>query len=140
MPASSFLEGITRRPQRLILGAILFLLLLSFTTYLSFSSSGVEAVRNRWGALGWSGAQPNSLYPPPSPPKTVADMYTHNPGLPTDANELAKWATKGDDGNLYPPSFVPQQANQGPRAKAGFIVLVRNGELKSMRDSMRNGE
>jgi alpha 1,2-mannosyltransferase len=31
-------------------------------------------------------------------------------------------------------------ANQGPRAKAGFIVLVRNNELHGMKESMKDGE
>lgn len=47
--------------------------------------------------------------------------------------------TQGKDGNLYPPTFVPSQANTQPRVNAGFIVLVRNEELEDMKSSMRQG-
>jgi alpha 1,2-mannosyltransferase len=70
----------------------------------------------------------------------LKDLYTHNPGKPTSPEDLLKWATKGADGNYYPPKYIPQMANEAPRAKAGFVVLVRNSELSSMRDSMRHVE
>lgn len=141
--ASGFLDALFRRPQRLIVLVTIFLFVLTFSTYLSFSSNGVRNVRNGWNSLPafsnpWqNSANGASSYPPP---KSVADMYTHNPGTPSTIEELSKWAQVGDDGNLYPPTFIPQMANQAPRAKAGFIVLVRNAELQGMRKSMRDVE
>ncbi|KAJ1034365.1 hypothetical protein NDA18_001226 [Ustilago nuda] len=141
--ASGFLDALFRRPQRLIVLVTIFLFVLTFSTYLSFSSNGVRNVRNGWNSLPafsnpWqNSANGASSYPPP---KSVADMYTHNPGTPSTIEELSKWAQVGDDGNLYPPTFIPQMANQAPRAKAGFIVLVRNSELQGMRESMRDVE
>ncbi|PWZ03150.1 putative KRE2-alpha-1,2-mannosyltransferase [Testicularia cyperi] len=141
--ASGFLEALFRRPQRLITLVVVFLLILTFSTYLSFSAEGVQTVRNGWDSLPrlsspWqsSSSSGNSI----SSPASVADMYTHNPGVPSSIEELSKWAQVGDDGNLYPPSYIPQMANQAPRAKAGFIVLVRNSELEGMRESMRDVE
>lgn len=141
--ASGFLDALFRRPQRLIVLVTIFLFVLTFSTYLSFSTNGVQNVRNGWNSLPafskpWqTSANGASSYPPP---QSVADMYTHNPGAPSTIDELSKWAQIGDDGNLYPPTFIPQMANQAPRAKAGFIVLVRNAELQSMRESMRDVE
>lgn len=144
----SFLEGLTRRPQRLIVLATICLLVLSFTTWLSFSPTGSETIKESWGRLPtinrpWANSNLNSANAFPSPssvPDSIKDAYTFNPGNPNSIEELTKWAQKGQDGNLYPPSFVPHLANKGPRAKAGFIVLVRNGELASMRESMEQGE
>ncbi|KAJ1032656.1 hypothetical protein NDA16_000679 [Ustilago loliicola] len=141
--ASGFLDALFRRPQRLIVLVTIFLFVLTFSTYLSFSTNGVQNVRNGWNSLpAFSGPWQNSpdgasSYPPP---RSVADMYTHNPGTPSTIDDLSKWAQVGDDGNLYPPTFIPQMANQAPRAKAGFIVLVRNSELQGMRESMRDVE
>lgn len=67
-------------------------------------------------------------------------MYTFDPKVPMTPNDLAKFGHKGIDGNVYPPEFVPSKANKAPRAKAGFIVLVRNSELGAMRESMRDVE
>jgi hypothetical protein len=46
----------------------------------------------------------------------------------------------GVDGNLYPPNFVPFIANQAPRMKAAFVVLVRNNEVDAMCHSIRSME
>lgn len=141
--ASGFLDALLRRPQRLILLVTLFLFVLVFSTYVSFSANGVQNFRDRLNSLPAFASpwQASSKGTPSFPaPSSVADMYTHNPGTPSSIDELSKWAQKGDDGNLYPPTFIPQMANQGPRAKAGFIVLVRNAELLGMRESMRDVE
>lgn len=53
--------------------------------------------------------------------------------------EVPGGVTQGKDGNLYPPTFVPSQANTQPRVNAGFVVLVRNEELEDMKNSMRQG-
>ena len=53
--------------------------------------------------------------------------------------DLRKYAVRGDDGNLYPPEFYPNEINQAPRAKAAFISLVRNRELDDIKASMRDG-
>lgn len=53
--------------------------------------------------------------------------------------DLRNYAVRGDDGNLYPPEFYPNDINQAPRAKAAFISLVRNRELDDMKASMRDG-
>lgn len=143
MAGISFLEGLGRRPQRLIGLAVVFLVILSFSTWLTLSPTGYDSVRSgfsqhlpsSWGAGAGVGSASGLV-----PSQDLADLYTHNPGKPTTAEELAKWATKGKDGNIYPPTFVPQAANQAPRAKAGFIVLVRNQELESMMESMKEGE
>lgn len=141
--ASAFLDALFRRPQRLVILVLVFLFVLTFTTYVSFSDNGAQKVRDRLSSLPafsspWQASNKGAASLPP--PSSVADMYTHNPGAPSSVEELTKWAQKGDDGNLYPPTFVPQMANQAPRAKAGFIVLVRNSELQSMRESMRDVE
>ncbi|PWN87731.1 glycosyl transferase [Acaromyces ingoldii] len=143
MAGISFLEGLGRRPQRLIGLAVVFLVILSFSTWLTLSPTGYDSVRSgfsqhlpsSWGASAGAGSASGLV-----PSQDLADLYTHNPGKPTTAEELAKWATKGKDGNIYPPTFVPQAANQAPRAKAGFIVLVRNQELESMMESMKEVE
>ncbi|SNX82532.1 probable KRE2 - alpha-1,2-mannosyltransferase [Melanopsichium pennsylvanicum] len=141
--ASGFLDALFRRPQRLVVLVTIFLFVLTFSTYLSFSSNGVQNVRNGWNSLPafsthWQ--NPNNAAASYPSPNSVADMYTHNPGAPSSIEELSKWAQVGEDGNLYPPTFIPQMANQAPRAKAGFIVLVRNSELEGMRESMRDVE
>lgn len=140
--ASGFLDALFRRPQRLILLVAVFLFILTFSTYLSFSSNGVQNVRNGWTAFSspWKSSPTLNGASSYAPPKSVADMYTHNPGTPSSVEELTRWAQVGDDGNLYPPAFIPQMANQAPRANAGFVVLVRNAELPSMRESMRDVE
>lgn len=146
MAGISFLEGLGRRPQRLIGLAVVFLVILSFSTWLTLSPSGYDSVRSgfsqhlptSWSPSGWTGSSGSGAGV--VPPKDVADLYTHNTGKPSTAEELMQWSTKGKDGNIYPPTFVPQMANQAPRAKAGFIVLVRNGELDAMKESMKEGE
>jgi alpha 1,2-mannosyltransferase len=153
MVSIPFVEVIGRRPQRVIGLVVIVILLLSLSTYFTISPTGYDSVRQQFSSIPKSWSSSNSNKMPTSDltsgvgagygmPYTddVKDMYTHNPGKPTSPEDLMKWATKGADGNYYPPTFIPQMANQAPRAKAGFIVLVRNGELESMRDSMRNVE
>lgn len=146
------LDLVGRKPQRLIVFVTAVLLLLSFSTYMTLSPTGYESVRTQIASIphSWhrpgSGAGPSSASGIGSPAvdelaaSPLAGMYTHNPGKPQNAQDMLKWATKGSDGNLYPPSFVPQMANTAPRAKAAFIVLVRNGEINNMRESMRDVE
>ncbi|WFD06784.1 hypothetical protein MVES1_002138 [Malassezia vespertilionis] len=55
-------------------------------------------------------------------------------------DNIRQHAVKGFDGRLYPPTFYPTEINTMPRAKAGFVVLVRNGDLEEMRSSMRDVE
>lgn len=138
--ASGILDSLFRRPQRLIVLVTVFLFVLTFSTYLSFSNEGAQHVYNGWNALHSPWQAGNKAASSVPLPNSVADMYTHNPGTPSSVEELTKWGQLGDDGNLYPPSFIPQMANQAPRAKAGFIVLVRNAELQAMRESMRDVE
>ncbi len=84
--ASGLLDALFRRPQRLIVLVTIFLFVLTFSTYLSFSSNGVRNVRNGWNSLPafnspWqSPAKGASSSPPPT---SIADMYTHNPGVPS---------------------------------------------------------
>lgn len=40
---------------------------------------------------------------------SVEGMYNFNPKLPSTAEELAVYGHKGDDGNVYPPEFIPQK-------------------------------
>lgn len=142
----TLLDSIGRRPQRLIVLVTAVLFLLSFSTYLTLSPTGYDSVRHQFQSLPrpWSstgiGASNNNAGPALPYSNSLADMYTHDPGKPQVPEDLLKWATKGPDGNLYPPKFVPQEANKAPRAKAGFIVLVRNQELNDMRNSMRDVE
>ncbi|UZJ55555.1 hypothetical protein CBS101457_004875 [Exobasidium rhododendri] len=59
------------------------------------------------------------------------------------SKETGDWLekpSKAGNGYYYPPTYVPQTANQAPRAKAGFIVLARNSELDAMRRSMKDVE
>jgi alpha 1,2-mannosyltransferase len=152
MAGIPFLEVIWRRPQRIISLIIIVLLLLSLSTYFSLSPNSYDSVRQQFSQLPrpWSSASGSGSSSLKSSlastgaglPYTndLKDMYTHNPGKPTSPEDLMKWATKAADGNYYPPTYVPQMANQAPRAKAGFIVLVRNNELGGMRDSMRDVE
>lgn len=82
----SFLEGLTRRPQRLIILATLCLLILSFTTWLSFSSTGSDTLKEGWGRLPpigrpWanspSATDPITLASPSAaPPTSLSDAYT----------------------------------------------------------------
>lgn len=137
----SFLDAVGRRPQRVIALVAIIVTLLSLSTYFTLSPSSYNSVRQQFSSLPrpWpSNKSPAPASSGPALPFTqeLKDMYTHNPGKPQSPEELLKWATKGEDGNYYPPEFVPQMANQAPRAKAGFIVLVRNSELKAMRESM----
>jgi alpha 1,2-mannosyltransferase len=138
----ALLDLIARRPQRLIMLAAGVLLFLSLLSWLSLDPSPSTTMRSSWQALPRPWKAPasasGSSFIPGS--EGVADAYTHAPGRPSSIEELTKWAEKGEDGNLYPPQFVPSMANQGPRAKAGFIVLVRNNELHGMKESMKDGE
>ncbi|WFD31767.1 hypothetical protein MSPP1_002806 [Malassezia sp. CBS 17886] len=132
-------DSIVRRPQRLLVLLIAFMAILFITTYASLSSWGSDQLR----------AQLQHI-PAFFSEQAVANTTCNVTGVPTF--ELANWtsvrsvedlrpfAHVGDDGNLYPPSFVPQEANTMPRAKAGFIVLVRNSELEGMREAMRDVE
>ncbi|CAO1633414.1 unnamed protein product [Jaminaea pallidilutea] len=146
MPPASILESLLRRPQRLILLVTAVLLLLSFSTWLSLSPTSYDRVKTQWQSLPqvprpWSQkTTPANAGALASAAQSVEDMYSFNPGTPSSPQELAQWGHKGDDGNIYPPEFVPQKANKAPRAKAGFIVLVRNSELQSMKESMRDVE
>ncbi|KDN52891.1 glycosyltransferase family 15 protein [Tilletiaria anomala UBC 951] len=146
----SFLEGLARRPQRIVPLALTFFLALSFVTWLSFTSTGSETAK-QWAsnaksqASGWissaggKGKQPEKYQASEISPADA--LYTFKPGdPPVTYAELEKWGEKGDDGNIYPPQFIPALANKAPRAKAGFIVLVRNSELESMQASMREVE
>lgn len=140
----TFLDLIGRRPQRLILLVVVFLLFLSLSTYFTLTPNSYDSVRQSWKSIprpwqnGYKGGFSDGTALPYS--QDLADMYTHNPGKPKSAEDLMKWATKGEDGNYYPPTYIPQQNNQAPRAKAGFIVLVRNGELDGMRSAMYDVE
>ncbi|PWN99954.1 putative KRE2-alpha-1,2-mannosyltransferase [Tilletiopsis washingtonensis] len=138
----ALLDLIARRPQRLIMLAAGVLLFLSLLSWLSLDPSPSTTMRSSWQALPRPWKAPasasGSSFIPGS--EGVADAYTHAPGRPSSIEELTKWAEKGEDGNLYPPQFVPSMANQGPRAKAGFIVLVRNNELHGMKESMKDVE
>lgn len=150
MVSIPFLEVIGRRPQRMIALVIGVLLLLSLSTYFTLSPNSYDSVRQHLSNIPRPWTSPSSFRPSSSSGSTAAaalaysqelkDMYTHNPGKPKSPEDLMKWATKGADGNYYPPTFIPQMANQAPRAKAGFIVLVRNSELNGIRDSMRDVE
>lgn len=146
MPPASILESLLRRPQRLILLVTAVLLLLSFSTWLSLSPTSYDRVKTQWQSLPqvprpWSQkTTPANAGALASAAQSVEDMYSFNPGTPSSPQELAQWGHKGDDGNIYPPEFIPQKANKAPRAKAGFIVLVRNSELQSMKESMRDVE
>jgi alpha 1,2-mannosyltransferase len=139
-----FLDVIGRRPQRIIGLVVTVILLLSLSTYFTISPNSYDSVRQGFSQLPrpWSSKPSSSSNSISALPYTqeLKDMYSHNPGKPKSPEDLLKWATKGKDGNLYPPTFVPQMANQAPRAKAGFIVLVRNNELEGMRESMRDVE
>ena len=73
-----------------------------------------------------------------SPAEAVFDFTPGAP--PVTVEEMAQWGSKADNGLLYPPNFIPALSNKSPRAKAGFIVLVRNAELHSMQESMREVE
>lgn len=129
------------RPQRVV-GLVIIVLFFFISTY-TLSPSSYDGVRNQISSL----PRPWTNHPSTSTDggnlaytQDVKNMYTHNPGSPKTPEDLLKWATKGPDGNYYPPAYIPQMANQAPRAKAGFIVLVRNGELEAMRSSMRHVE
>lgn len=76
----------------------------------------------------------------PSEPWRSCNVSTYVVHPPQTDAELAANATRNADGNLYPPSYVPQEANVAKRAKAGFIVLARNRELEDLKGSIRDGE
>ncbi|WFC99706.1 hypothetical protein MYAM1_002451 [Malassezia yamatoensis] len=140
------LDSVVRRPQRLLFALIAFMVVVFLTTYLSLSSWGSEQVRAHFESLkatfNKNGTQVGSL------PSHDLVSTTASSGQPSRTfmqgvntiEDLKKYATRGADGNLYPPKFVPSEVNHMPRAKAGFIVLVRNNELNDMRKSMRDDE
>lgn len=134
------LQSIVHRPQRLLLVLVAFVVVLFFTTYLSLSSWGSEQVRTHYESLK-SAINRNATHNVPSAVTALAPgapSRTFMEGVQT-VEDLRKYAVRGKDGNLYPPTFVPSEVNKQPRAKAGFIVLVRNSELDDMRASMRDG-
>lgn len=139
------LDSVVRRPQRLLFALIAFMVVLFVTTYLSLSSWGNEQVRTHFESL--KNAFHKNATQAGATVQSMAPVFGGAPGEPTNrfmdglssVEDLRKYAIKGKDGNLYPPQFVPAEANKMPRAKAGFIVLVRNSELDQMRESMRDG-
>lgn len=138
------LDSVVRRPQRLLFALIAFMVVLFFTTYLSLSSWGSEQVRTHFESLK-AAFNKNATQAAPQIQDDVASIagsgkpsHTFMDGIKT-IDDLRPFAVKGKDGNLYPPQFVPHEVNKMPRAKAGFIVLVRNSELEDMRKSMRDG-
>jgi alpha 1,2-mannosyltransferase len=162
MPPASILESLFRRPQRLVVLLAGFLIFLTLATWVNLSpttydkvktgwTNNMPAMKNPWAtsttssgtagsaaaaAAGYGAAKSASVA------AQVEDMYTFDPAnhVPTSPDDLLAWGHKGDDGNIYPPEFIPQQANKAPRAKAGFIVLVRNSELQALKESMRDVE
>ncbi|WFD03189.1 hypothetical protein MOBT1_001878 [Malassezia obtusa] len=139
------LDSVVRRPQRLLFALIAFMVVLFFTTYLSLSSWGSEQVRTHFESLK-AAFNKNATQAAPQIQDDVASIagsgkpsHTFMDGIKT-IDDLRPFAVKGKDGNLYPPQFVPHEVNKMPRAKAGFIVLVRNSELEDMRKSMRDVE
>ncbi len=149
-----FFQSISRRPQRLIPIALGFFLLISFTTWLGFTDTGAETAQKWTSSAKAAGAKAGQYWQDHRPTnfggsttgnyKTphgeispAAALYEFNPGpVPASYDELLKWGEKGDDGNVYPPAFIPSAANKAPRAKAGFITLVRNSELEDLQKSM----
>ena len=141
------LESVVRRPQRMLFVLIAFMVILFFSTYLSLSSWGTEQVRTQYETLK-AAFQKNQTHAPSTVQTDLTGVTdgassgspsrTFMEGVKT-VEDLRKYAVKGKDGNLYPPQFVPSEVNKMPRAKAGFIVLVRNNELEDMRKSMRDG-
>ncbi|CAO1638067.1 unnamed protein product [Parajaminaea phylloscopi] len=149
MPPASVLDSLLRRPQRLLLLVTAVLFILSFSTWLSVSpnsydrvKTGLQSIPRPWqqGAQGSAAAPAGSAAEKYKVAQAVEDMYSFSPKVPTTPEELRQYGHKGYDGNIYPPEFVPSKANKAPRAKAGFIVLVRNSELGGMREAMRDVE
>lgn len=51
-------------------------------------------------------------------------LFNFRPGpAPSQKSDLLTWGHKGDDGNVYPPLYIPA-LNLAPRAKAGIMILV----------------
>lgn len=140
----AMLESIVRRPQRLLLVVVVCIIVLFSTTYLSLSASGTELLRDKLQYIpGWSGNRAPSSMPAgmENAFSNISSPVLQGAGVqPQTVDDLRKLAHVGDDTNLYPPEFVPHVVNKAPRAKAGFIVLVRNQELEDMRSSMRDVE
>lgn len=91
----------------------------TFTTQVSLNSTSAQVIDK---AIQNNDTMITTVWPEPS------------------IQELFKTAKKGQDGNWYPPSYLPKAANEVMRVKAGFIVLVRNRELQAMKDSMKEIE
>ena len=143
-------ESLLRRPQRLLLPATVCMLVLLTTTYLSLTSSGSSLVRDKLQSIpGWGAAVPQGgAAGNPSTGEdykaaaigNISQPHRMGSSYPKTVEDLRELSTKGDDNNLYPPTFIPQEVNKAPRARAGFIVLVRNQELSDMRGSMASYE
>lgn len=126
-------EAILRRPQRLLFVVLGCVVILFITTYFALWDNKAESIRDRIQHLPYLRLSDSAC---PSPQVS----YVTGSDLPRTDADVRKVAIKGDDNNLYPPEFVPHLANKMPRAKAGFVVLVRNEELHDMKESMRDVE
>lgn len=160
-PARRALDLLARRPVRVLVLALAALCTLSLFSWLGFSVTGAQHAQ-QWRqaaqsagahATAWAAAAARPGRPTASPrPAATASvpggeispadwLYSAPAGMPpVTVEELARWGELGDDGNVYPPAFIPAAANKAPRAKAAFIVLVRNEELADMLGSMRDVE
>lgn len=162
-PASGprgWVDGLIRRPIRLVVLALGVFFTISFFSWVSFTDTGAERasqwtsaakdaathangwVGNKFGRPGAGGGGRPTIQQVSGGEISPADWLYDSPvgSPPVTLEEMAKWGEKGDDNNIYPPAFIPAVANKAPRAKAAFIVLVRNQELQDMLSSMRDVE
>lgn len=164
--ARGCIDGLLRRPMRLVVLALGVLFTISVFSWVGFTDTGAQHAQqwtdaakgvgkhaNDWVGTHWNrppaaagppsvSAHPGATYKVDGGEISPADWLYNAPAgaPPVSIKELAQWGEKGDDGNIYPPAFIPAAANKAPRAKAAFIVLVRNQELDDMKSSMRDVE
>lgn len=125
--------------RRVVALSAVTMFVLIFITYYTTDSISSFSTPRVLSSIPWLSSQKNTTTSLPSP-STNEEVYNPASNSSDTPSDLLQYATKGPDGNYYPPQYTEYGDNKAPRVKAGFIVLVRNSELDAMKKSMKQVE
>jgi alpha 1,2-mannosyltransferase len=137
--APDLAQTLKSRPLRAI-ALVATCLLTIFLFFAAIGGPGHVSLKNAIGYTGVTSGNAKDWLPTWS----EASRFKHSPLVDSEEDEKGlkdPYFTKDAETGLeYPPDIRPASLNKYKRAKATFVSLVRNGELGSMRDSMRQVE
>lgn len=128
------IRSLLQRPRRLLLVVAVFLVGALFSAYLSVSTSDTPSKLRTHLQHVPSYLRNKACLLTPFGDHQVSGFLESA----TSVDDIASYSHRGENGNYMPPEFDPAAVNQAPRAKAAFVVLVRNNELDGMIQSMND--